>query len=263
MYKLKYLLALLVLSSCEIENIEYRTPIVVTDEPSGILSGSAVLGGEALAEGGKDITEYGIVYAQSDLPTINDYKIIEGSRIGAFSKRYSGFQPNTSYFYRAFAINEIGVGYGQTFEFSTNSTSTCNFERDNYVKWPGGSINVTKLEKNQVTGSQMLDDGNLEFIASGYSSSLRIFIYFKEEDRNLPLSGQYTTINSFSRESEFSNGEAIFIIQDFGLGSLGGATAPEGLKFYIENNNGVVKFSFCDFKVSEDYILNGSFNYED
>jgi hypothetical protein len=115
MKKISLLFLLLFLSGCEIENINYLVPIVLTYQPENVLINSASLGGEVGSEGGKKITEYGIVWSKSINPTVNDNKIAKGSRIGITFETYSLFEANTTYYYRFYAINEIGVGYGEEY----------------------------------------------------------------------------------------------------------------------------------------------------
>jgi len=251
--------------NCVIENIDYLTPIVISDEPQNVLSNSAVLGGAVLGEGGKEVVEYGIVWSTHDTPTINDNKIIKGSRLGSFSETYSVFNPSTTYHYRAYGINSIGVGYGKTYKFSTGVDAPCDPITDNYIDLGtnliNNSISISSVDLSYPNWA--FDEGNVEFETSSFSSTARITVQFNEVNKNLPLTGEYTVVTDpFGNDNNLSTGEAQLYITDFGFGSLGGATAVAGTKFYVENENNSVTIIFCDTPIGDKYVFNGKFSYE-
>lgn len=255
-----FLLLLVVACSCEIENIEYLTPIVVTDEPVNVQANTAILGGAVLGEGGKDVTEYGLVWSTSDSPTINNDKLVIGERLGSFSDLISGFENATTYYYRAYAINEVGVGYGQTFQFTTNAQAACEPVRDNFIDTNTEQITITDVDLS--FPSYGFDEGNLQFETTSYYSSIKIRVQFNEIDRIFPQTGQYTTIQGdFDGQYNLSNGSAKLYLIDYGIGSQGGATAVLGTVFYVENNGTDLTIIFCDTPLGEPYILNGKFTY--
>ncbi|WP_410006364.1 hypothetical protein [Aequorivita nionensis] len=254
------LLVLVVAYSCEIENIEYLTPIVVTDEPINVQANTAILGGAVLGEGGKDVTEYGLVWSTGDSPTINDDKLIKGERLGAFSDLIGGFTNATTYYYRAYAINEVGIGYGQTYQFTTNAQTACDPQIDNFIDTDTAQINITDVDLT--FPSYGFDEGNLQFETTSYSSSIKIRVQFNEINQEFPQTGQYTTIQGdFDGQYNLSNGSAKLYLIDYGIGSQGGATAAPGTVFYVENNGTDLTIIFCDTPLGEPYVLNGKFTY--
>ncbi|TCI95010.1 hypothetical protein [Tenacibaculum sp. M341] len=259
MKKLIIVFALFTLFGCEIENIDFITPIVLTDEPSSVLTNSAVLGGEVVAEGGKDVIEYGVVWSENSSPTINDNKSVEGERLGSFSNLYSNLKSNTKYFYSAYAISEIGVGYGKVYEFTTSSEPSCDPAIDNRIDTGVNQINIDMVKNQDPTG---FNDGNIEFEASSGFSTARFFLQFNEINKSLPLTGEYKTVDLFDNQSTRSNGEVKLKITDFGLGSLGGGSAPIGETVYVENKDGKITFIFCGVNVGDVYNLSGKFTYE-
>lgn len=244
--------------SCEVENITYQTPYVLTDAPSSILSTSAILGGTVLGEGGRDVTEYGVVWSEQFPPTIQDSKIIEGTRLGTFSRRYEVFQPNRTYYIAAYAMNEVGVSYGGVYEFVTDSEPPCEPVQENVMNLGQNSIAISSVAFEDPPG---FDEGNAQFETSSFGSAARIVLQFNEIDGEFPLTGEYTTVFGFDNQSIRSNGEVRLRIIDFSIGGLGGASAAPGEKIYVENDGQQITFIYCDVEVGSQYVFTGKYTY--
>lgn len=261
MKKISLLFLLLFLSACEIENINYLTPVVLTYEPENVLTNSASLGGEVGSEGGKKITEYGIVWSKTANPSVNDNKIIEGSRIGISYKNYSLFEANTTYYYRFYAINEIGAGYGKEYSFKTTMEAPCNPTINNRVSLNSSSstIDIYRVEVSNPGWAH--NEGNIEYKTSSNSSTARIIVQFNELNMRAPLTGVYKVVlGDFGNDINLSTGEAKLFIEDYGS-YTGGAVAVKGTEFYVKNENNVLTIIFCNTPVADKYILNGKFSY--
>lgn len=102
-------------------------PTVVTDEtPRDITASSATLGGTVVTNGGGHISERGICLAagSSVTPTINDIKIADSvANLGTYFISATDLIASTAYCYRAYAINEAGVAYGNVAKFETDSAA--------------------------------------------------------------------------------------------------------------------------------------------
>ncbi len=83
---------------------------------------SAIIEGSILHDGGSTITERGICYNTTGGPTIADDAVIVESISNSFTGKLTNLQENTTYYARAYAINDIGVAYGEEVSF-TNSTN--------------------------------------------------------------------------------------------------------------------------------------------
>lgn len=247
------------LVSCEVENYNYILPVVETYEPSSIQINSATLGGIVLTEGGRDVSEYGVVWSTTNPPTINDNKVIKGNRLGEFYDSYVEFQSNTKYYYAAYAISEIGVGYGKVFDFTTQVDIPCNPTINNFVNLSTSQISIDNVEVSYPSYS--FGDGNIQFNTSTYSSTAIIKVQFDELNNNFPLSGEYTVTNSsdFGSNINLSKGYAKLYIVDWGWGSAGNATAIPGTKFYVNNDGTKIEIIFCNTPVGSQYLLNGKF----
>lgn len=106
-----------IITKCQTET----TPILITNTASNITYSGATLNGIVSDTGGYNIIERGFCYSRNRLPSINDYKLIVDGTTGVYSGNISSLNSERYYHVRAFATNIIGVGYGNTIIFATNS----------------------------------------------------------------------------------------------------------------------------------------------
>jgi uncharacterized protein (TIGR02145 family) len=106
------------------EQISFTTlailPTVTTTAITNITQTTATSGGNVTSDGGASITERGFYWsATNENPGEADSIIkVEGST-GSFSAELSGLELNTSYYLRAYAINNMGMAYGEQMSFTT------------------------------------------------------------------------------------------------------------------------------------------------
>ncbi len=110
------------------EQVSFKTkactkPTVITENIIQITNKSAAVTGNVIKDGGCTITERGIVYANTQNPTISNNKIISGTGTGAFTCELTGLLDGTKYYVRAYAINTKGVAYGENMSFVTKTYS--------------------------------------------------------------------------------------------------------------------------------------------
>lgn len=94
-------------------------PIVTTMPASSITVTTAVSGGEIISDGGYPIIEKGIVWGMSPNPNLSDLQTIDGNGSGAFVSNMALLSGNRTYYVRAYARNQLGVGYGNEISFTT------------------------------------------------------------------------------------------------------------------------------------------------
>jgi len=95
-------------------------PALTTSAAHSITPSSATLGGEITDNGGSAVLERGIVYSSTTtIPTIAGSKIVLESGDGAFSGTVTDLKPSTTYYVRAYAINDVGLTYGNQVWFTT------------------------------------------------------------------------------------------------------------------------------------------------
>jgi hypothetical protein len=94
-------------------------PEVKTSEAVEILVDRILIGGEVLNDGGSEIIQKGIVYSISDKPSIKDSLFNDLSSGEVFQVEILNLEPNTVYYFSAFAVNERGAGYGEVLSIKT------------------------------------------------------------------------------------------------------------------------------------------------
>ena len=101
------------------------TTIVTTLEPTNVSSSGVTLNGRIESVGTPAFSEKGFCYGKSGDPTISDTKVIVGGiNSGDFTYTCTGLSSNTTYYVRAYAIQNGQVHYGTSLSFSTDMTST-------------------------------------------------------------------------------------------------------------------------------------------
>ncbi|MCP4113245.1 MAG: hypothetical protein GY749_48240, partial [Desulfobacteraceae bacterium] len=100
---------------------EGARPSVSTDGAVALSLHSASFFGNISSDGGTDVTERGFCWNTSGFPTLgaNSNKISSGDGTGSFTAEVSGLDSGMLYYVRAYAINDIGTGYGNQLFFYT------------------------------------------------------------------------------------------------------------------------------------------------
>ena len=103
----------------EFNTIGASVPMLTTLEATSINLRSATVGGNVTDDGGSDVVERGICYSTSANPSISNKKIVCGCGLGEFTCDLTDLEKNTKYYVRAYAINSIGISYGNEIKFTT------------------------------------------------------------------------------------------------------------------------------------------------
>lgn len=105
------------------DNAIETIPTVATLNPASITSTSAELGGNVSADGGSPVTERGICYSTAPQPTITSTKVTVGTGTGNFTTTVNNLLPGTVYYVKAYAVNTIGLSYGNQQTFTTSAAT--------------------------------------------------------------------------------------------------------------------------------------------
>ncbi|PWD98780.1 Ig-like domain-containing protein [Marinilabilia rubra] len=97
-------------------------PTITTAPVSGITDSSAVCGGNAIENGGLEVTAKGVCWNTAGEPSLSDEKSNDGTGIDEFESSMENLVPNTIYFVRAYATNSLGTSYGEIQEFRTKKS---------------------------------------------------------------------------------------------------------------------------------------------
>ncbi|MBQ2352659.1 MAG: hypothetical protein II394_10640, partial [Bacteroidales bacterium] len=143
-------------------------PIVATSSVSDISATSATLHGSILSHGASDITVRGFEYGTDEG---NLTEIVQSTdETNDFSVSLTNLASSTTYYYRAYATNSNGTGYGEIVAFNTKCSDEdmCEISysfADSYGDgWNGCAINVVDVETEIVIATLTIDDG---FSATG------------------------------------------------------------------------------------------------
>ena len=107
-------------------------PVITNPTKTNLTSTTATLGGQVTSNGGRPVTERGVVYAKtSDNPDpeiggsgVTAVPGTLGIGTGTFTVAVTGLQVLTGYTFKAYAINSAGTGYTTLDTFTTYDTPT-------------------------------------------------------------------------------------------------------------------------------------------
>ena len=98
-------------------------PVITTKDPTEISTTGAVSGGNIISNGGGTISALGICWSESPNPTITDRKSTSNAAFTSFNAAINLARPNTTYYIKAYATNEIGTSYGEQKTFKTSDAA--------------------------------------------------------------------------------------------------------------------------------------------
>jgi hypothetical protein len=101
-------------------------PTLDTAAASNVGTGSATLNGEITATGGQNSTVRGFAFGTNSGLTGAVSTTTESGSFGAatFTQNISGLLAGVTYYYRAYATNPAGTGYGDIVEFTSGTDNT-------------------------------------------------------------------------------------------------------------------------------------------
>jgi uncharacterized protein (TIGR02145 family) len=199
-------------------------PEVTTGSISEITFSSAVGGGEVTSDGGAAVTERGVCWGTSENPTVSDSHTTDGSGTGSFTSNITGLLPLTTYYVRAYAINNTGVSYGDNVSFATPTD-------DPNVDWePGDGWTDTRDDETYKTvkiGNQVWMAENMK--ATYYSDSTPVIDGSEAGD----ITGDNTTKYWFYYNNDPGNKENYGLLYTWAAvmnGAPGSDSNPSGIQ---------------------------------
>lgn len=148
----------------DIEVFMPSPPTVLTGTRTGVTTSFATLGGNITNNGGTAVTTSGIVIGTSPAPTVGGLGVIDSITnplvaSGSFTINTNALAAGTTYYYRAYAINAAGTGYGPDSSFTTNAAAVVP------TVLSTGKLNV--LATTATIGGNITSDGGATVTASG------------------------------------------------------------------------------------------------
>lgn len=218
------------------------------------------------------VSERGICWSTSHNPTTSGSHANNGQGTGSFGVEITGLTPNTTYYIRAYAINEAGTAYGDEVSFTTLS---------NIINY---SITVIPIPTagGTVTGGGIYQQGQSCTISATANTGYT-FVGWTENDIVVSTNANYTfTVNSDRTLVAYFSAQApnTYTISVSSNPSNGGtltgggayqqgqsctvsATANTGYTFvnWTENGNQISTNPSYTFMVSSNRTLAANFTY--
>jgi hypothetical protein len=104
------------------------SPTVTTAQVTNIQQTTATGGGNVTSDGGSPVTERGICWSTNHNPTTSGSHASNGTGTGVFEVNMTGLTPGTTYYVRAYAINDADlIGYGSEVSFETQQQQSTTY----------------------------------------------------------------------------------------------------------------------------------------
>lgn len=98
-------------------------PTIILTPPTNITSSSATSGGNVTFAGSSPVTERGVIWSPENSGVHADYslqtKTNNGGGTGSFASSITGLKAGSRYYLKAYARNDVGVGYSAEYVFET------------------------------------------------------------------------------------------------------------------------------------------------
>jgi len=92
---------------------------ITTNAVSNISYTTVTCGGTVTADNGYPVSSRGICWSTATAPTTSNSKYSEAGSVGSYTASVTGLTSSTTYYIRAFAVNEAGTVYGNEYSFTT------------------------------------------------------------------------------------------------------------------------------------------------
>jgi hypothetical protein len=138
-------------------------PSLTTSAPTSVSTSTLTLNGSITSTGGVDATQSGFAYGTSATLTSGVSTSTLGAQTGTatFSSNLTGLTPNTVYYFRAYATNTAGTGYGSILSTTTLAVS---------------APTVTTQAASSVTATTATGNGNIT-VTGNINPTVRGFAY--------------------------------------------------------------------------------------
>lgn len=166
-------------------------PGVVTNAVTDIGLTVATGNAQVLGDGGVTITERGVVWSTTTLPTTADSKSSVAGTVGTFTAPITGLTEDTTYYVRAYYINAEGTTYGDEVTFTTLATETKQITFDfgavsgqTYVfrLYVGGTAGTVTVSLGSTGPSSVFNAGDGYVTIQGVYSGLNGLIIEADDD---------------------------------------------------------------------------------
>lgn len=186
------------------------TPQIVTSEVTNLTSSSAILNGNLVNSGNPLITEKGFLFSTNsnlNFATAQDTIQIPGTTIGSFSSLKTELNSNSTFYYRAYAINSNSIVLGNVLSFTTTSVG---------VILPEITTNTPNIidEHNASLSGVITSQGNQTITSIGFN-------FRKISDQNFSTQTISPITNNFSLSLSNLDASTTYICRAFATTAVG------------------------------------------
>lgn len=228
---------MILVSGCNKKQSEHvaLVPTVKTYEAANITSNSVQSGG-ICTDNGAGIIQKGVCWSVSPSPTTEANKTADSGGAGEYVSFLTGLMPSTLYYFRAYATNSIGTGYGDELTFKTVaplSLKTLRVTDINATMAKCGGIILTDggnpveargLCWSKLPGPTLLNDHSLDGSGTGeYVSEMHDLL----QNTRYYARAYATTVAGTSYGNEVNFDNTYYIGAKYGGGTI----------FYIDNTD--------------------------
>ena len=161
--------------------------VAPTSAATSLTMTSAVVSGSVLLTGHGTVSERGVEYTKA-----SESNFTKVAASGDFSVSLTGLAPQTQYYARAYAINEVGIAYGEPIVFTTNAPA------------PGMTLSVSPGDAVGATKSVITDTATDHFAVNITDTSVGPV----EAGSALPASGA-NLVTPYTSGSDITLGTAV------------------------------------------------------
>ena len=152
-----------------------RIPTVTTTAVCDVSATACTAGGEVTADGGGEVIERGVCWGVEATPECGGDHVSVGKGLGSFSCGITGLSPLTTYYVRAYAVNDAGTAYGEPVAFTTLSSGSGGGDGGETPDDPPQvttpqvtTAQVTNVMYDVATGAgEVIDDGGANIFERG------------------------------------------------------------------------------------------------
>lgn len=151
----------------DIPNAGPVLPTVKTYEPISIGTNSVSIGGEIITNGISTITSLGVCWSTNPNPTIDNEITNDGQGTISFTSEVTGLASGTTYYLRAYGVNDAGVGYGNEISFTTLPSNAQVLLDENFQSYTDHYI----IDQN--SWMQYIESGTKNWVAREFDINMR------------------------------------------------------------------------------------------
>lgn len=142
-----------------------RLPVVITGSIGAITPVSASAGGTVTDTGSTAVTSRGICVKSSAGASLADRVITSGNGEGTFSVIIDSLLPNSTYYFKAFASNNIGTAYGNEIVLTTAAPNTIFWDNMVFGRFSYGGTNNPYFSTIDPTVTGTLNEASAQAIS--------------------------------------------------------------------------------------------------